>query len=328
MKTFVKALIFIILFLNTKNSWASGPTIYLDFDGETVNSYAWNGGTSFVCAASGLTSVQELGIFGRVKEDFSAFDVLVTTSLTDYLAAPALQRMRVIVTPTSSWYASGVGGIAYVGSFTWGNDIPAFVFTDRLSYVTNYVAEACSHESGHTLGLSHQGLFDGSCNLVDPYNPGTGTGEISWAPIMGNSYGKNMTTWWNGPTQYGCTLTEDEIAIISSTSNGISVVTDDYGDTFGDAYLFRRLPHSAEAQLYGTINSSADQDMFIFCNFSGGERHIVVRPENFGSNNAGANLDIKMTLYDASFTVLAVYDPPTTMESILQHRLLRVTIII
>ena len=76
------------------------------------------------------------------------------------------------------------------------------------------VAECCSHESGHAVGLSHQSRYDGvNCATpVEQYNSGIGTGEVSWAPIMGNSYYKNMTNWNNGPTPYGCTNLQDNLS--------------------------------------------------------------------------------------------------------------------
>jgi hypothetical protein len=178
---------------NKLNSFPSASAaIFLDFDGEEVNSPVWNNGNPFTAAASGLSDDKVTEIFNRVSEDYRPFNVTITTDENVFLAAPVNKRIRVIITPTSGWYP-GVGGVSYVGSFTWGDDTPGFVFCDKLGPDnTKEVAECCSHESGHSLGLSHQSKYDATCNLTAKYNDGVGEGEIAWAPIMGNSYFRNM----------------------------------------------------------------------------------------------------------------------------------------
>ena len=48
-----------------------------------------------------------------------------------------------------------------------------FVFSDRLGPKSSkMIAECCSHESGHAVGLSHQSTYDGTCNLTATYNEG------------------------------------------------------------------------------------------------------------------------------------------------------------
>ena len=138
------------------NSFPSATaTIFLDFDGQTVRSTGWNSGNPLYCAPSTMTSSQITDIFNRVSEDYRPFNINITTDSIVFLSAPLNRRVRIIITPTSSW-TSGVGGISYVGSFTWGDDTPGFVFQDKLQNNPKYISECCSHESGHTLGLSHQ----------------------------------------------------------------------------------------------------------------------------------------------------------------------------
>ena len=142
------------------NSYPSAQAvIFLDFDGHTVNGTSWNYNGPIVCGASGLNNSQITEVFNRVAEDYRPFNVNITTSLSTYTAAPLSGRMRVIITPTSSWF-TGVGGVSLTGSFKWGDDTPAFVFCDRLGPNSpKMVGECCSHESGHTLGLSHQSKY-------------------------------------------------------------------------------------------------------------------------------------------------------------------------
>lgn len=285
---------------------AAKATIFIDFDGHFVQGTSWNGGGSFYCETSGLRDVQIENIFHRVAEDFRPFDVNVTTDSTVYLAAPLAQRIRVVVTPTSNWYP-GVGGVAFTGSFKWGDDTPAFVFSDRLGFRQKNVAECVSHEAGHTLGLSHQAKYNGSCGLVATYNDGTGSGEIGWAPVMGNSYGRNLSGWNNGPTPYGCTQEQDNLSIIT-TRNGFTYREDDHSDDPNDSPT----EILAEGNLFrteGIITTNTDRDVFKFNLKQRSNITLNALPFSVGENNEGANLDVKVVLMNKALEVVAEYDP-------------------
>ncbi len=186
MKSYTKTMFMILLIISVKayslppvlSSFPSATaTIFIDFDGHTVQSTVWNGGNTLFCNAAPLSDNQMIEIFNRVSEDYRPFNVNITTDSTKFLAAPLNKRIRIIVTNTSAW-RPGVGGIAYINSFSWGDDTPAFVFTDRLSNAPKYIGECVSHESGHTVGLSHQSTYNSSCQLVETYSTGNGTGEM------------------------------------------------------------------------------------------------------------------------------------------------------
>ncbi|MDQ6888987.1 MAG: T9SS type A sorting domain-containing protein [Bacteroidota bacterium] len=287
-------------------------TIFLDFDGQTVVSSAWNNGNTLVCAASGFTDTQITEIFNRVSEDYRPFNINITTDSTIFLAAPLAQRIRIIVTPTSSWY-TGVGGISYTGSFTWGDDTPGFVFPDRLANSPKIVAECCTHESGHTVGLSHQSSYSNTCTLVNTYNAGVGTGEIGWAPVMGNSYYKNLTGWNNGPTPSGCTIAQDNLSIIT-TQNGFTYRTDDYSDDPNSNPALITISNQAFS-INGIITTPADKDAFKFVFAANGTLHLNAIPFSVGANLDGADLDIKLTLLNASLQTIKTYDIPTLLNA-------------
>jgi hypothetical protein len=318
MKNFTLTLAFILCSFFMMSSFArpkisslpsATATIYLDFDGHYVNCAYWNGAMPIACAPSTLSDAQITEIFNRVAEDYRPFNVNITTDSTKFLAAPLTQRIRVIVTPTSSWKA-GVGGVSYIGSFTWGDDTPAFVFTDRLGpNNAKYIAECCSHESGHAVGLSHQSRYDGTCNLTETYHTGIGTGETGWAPVMGNSYGKNMTGWNDGPTPYGCANTQDNLSIITST-NGFGYRTDDYSDIMNTAAF---TPNATSFSINGIITTGTDKDVFRFTFNTLSTLHIDATPFSVGGNNLGSNLDIKLFLYNDAQTLIRTYDPATSM---------------
>jgi Secretion system C-terminal sorting domain len=296
------------------NSYPSASAvIFLDFDGQTVPAGAWYG-TPIVCAPSGLTNVQITEAFNRVAEDYRPFNINITTDSTKYFAAPLDKRMRVIVTPTYAWYGSA-GGVAFVGSFIWGDDTPCFVFSVLLSYNPKNVAEASSHEAGHTLGLYHQSTYDGSCVKTAEYNPGVGTGEIGWAPIMGVGYSKNLTLWNNGPNSNGCGVMQSDLDIIIDPTNGFTYRTDDYGNNFAGA---TNVPFVSNAfNVTGVVEKNTDADFFKVTMSAYGRFQLNAVPYNVGSGNSGSDLDMQVSLYNNAQVLLGVYNPGTLLSSVI-----------
>lgn len=281
-------------------------TIFFDFDGQTVSGTSWNGGATFYCAPANLTDDQITEIFNRVAEDYRPFNINITTDSTVFLAAPLTQRVRIIVTPTSGWYP-GVGGISFTGSFIWGDDTPGFVFPDRLANNPKIIAECCTHESGHTIGLSHQAKYNDQCTLLSTYNEGNGSGEISWAPVMGNSYYRNVSGWNNGPTPSGCTADQDNLSIITSR-NGFTYRTDDHSD---DPAVNPTQINIVNAQFAsdGIITTNTDKDAFKITLPKDGKLQLNADPYSVGPNNDGANLDIQLTLLNSKRQLVKVYNP-------------------
>ncbi len=282
----------------------ASATILLDFDGHDVNSSMWNYGTPFSCMPAAMTDVQITEAFNRVAEDFRPFNINVTTDLAKFLAAPLSQRVRIIITPTSAWYA-GVAGIAYVTSFTWGDDTPAFVFSDRLVNDPKRVAEAISHETGHTLGLYHQAAYDANCTLTSSYSTGVGSGVTSWGPIMGNVASKNVTQWNYGATPNGCTYLQDNLSVITTT-NGFGYRTDDVANVYSSATAISVAANAFSKD--GIISTTADVDFFKFSFASTGNFKMNAIPYNVGADLSGANLDLKITLYNAKGIIIKTYD--------------------
>ena len=295
------------------NSFPSAAaTIFLDFDGQYVQGTIWNGGNPINCAASGLTDLQITEAFNRASEDFRPFNVNITTDSTVFLAAPLNQRIRIIITPTSSWAGAGITGITQMNSFTRGDDTPGFVFSDRCQYNPKYVAEIISHETGHTVGLSHQSKYSQvDCNTpIETYNTGYGSGTTGWAPIMGNSLNQNFSNWNDGPTPYGCTITQDNLTTIT-TQNGFGYRPDDYNETLNASTATLSTNNFS---VNGIITTNTDKDAFKFTLNSNSNFHITAAPYSVGSNSAGANLDIDFELYNASATLIRIYNPLATLS--------------
>ena len=247
MKIFYQYLLSALLLLGSFQTFAQTPiyssnpaasaVLFLDFDGHTVAGTSWNVSGPIVCGPSNLDATKITQIFNRVAEDYRPFNINVTTDSAKYWSAPANRRMRAVLTITSDWYGSA-GGVAYTNSFKWGDNTPCFVFTALLNYNSKNIAEAASHELGHTLGLRHQSSYDANCVKTAEYNSGVGSGEIGWAPIMGVGYYRNFTVWHNGPNPYGCSTVQSDLDILSSTANGgngFGYRADDYANTLNQA---------------------------------------------------------------------------------------------
>jgi len=290
----------------------ASATIFLDFDGQTVNSPYWNGGTPFVCTAAALTNAQMMRVFNQVSEDFRPFNLNITTDSSVYFAAPTNRRQRIIITPTSSWYGSA-GGVAYVESFRWGLEIPGFVFSTLLNNNAKMVSEASSHEAGHTLGLYHQTQYNSTCGFVTEYNPGTGSGEISWAPIMGNSYSRNLTLWHNGPNSFGCSNLQNDLSVIASSANGFGYRPDDVGNTTTTAASVNITNNNYA--ISGFINSTSDQDFYQLNLTKPGRLVLNALPYSVAAGNTSANIDIQVSLLNGS-TVINTYNPTTSVQAI------------
>jgi len=290
---------------------AVAPVIFLDFDGHTVSGTGWNFDGPIYCGGSGLDSAQINEVFNRVAEDYRPFTINVTTDSTRYLNAPPNQRTRVVITVTSDWYGSAAG-VSFVNSFTWGDNTPCFVFSELLGYKTKNVAEAVSHEAGHTLGLKHQSTYDSNCVKISEYNTGIGTGELSWAPIMGEGYSRNLTTWYDGPSSTACTELQNDLDVITSAINGITYRSDYQPTSFNDAptQSFTNNQFAASS----IIVKNTDENVFKFSLPTLRAFRLSAIPFHVGPNNAGANLDLKVTLYNSLQGELHTYTSNSTLS--------------
>jgi hypothetical protein len=292
---------------------AATGTILLDFDGQYVSGTSWNWSGPINAAPAGLTTDAVTEIFNRVAEDFRIFNLNITTDSTVYDAAPITQRVRIIITPSNSWYGSNAGGVSYVNSFTWGDNTPGWVFSNLLKNNAKNIAESASHEAGHTLGLQHQSNYDANCHLTAEYSPGTGTGQIGWAPIMGVGYSKNITTWYKGNSIIGCGYMQDDISTIAWGRNNVGFRSDDHGNSTASADPLTMTGYDFQAS--GLINDSLDKDVFRFNVPSTTNFSLNAIPENVGSGNAGANIDIRISLLNDVGDTIGQYNPLDLLDA-------------
>ena len=291
--------------------------VFLDFDGHRVQSSAWNDVmhpvidvAAYTMDADAAFSQAELDVvqevWARVAEDYAPFDVDVTTedpgtaALVRSSVDDAAYGMRASVTTDPDMRtvlcSGGCAGVAYVGVFDnvmgssgpWYQ--PAFALP-KTTYTAAQVAEIVSHEVGHTLGLSHDGL-NGSAYYQD------GTGTKIWSPIMGAGY-TPLTQFSNGDYS-GATQTQDDLAVIAQ--HGPAVIGDDYGNTVGTAFPLG----TGDATAAGLVTSRSDVDVFAVSRSCAGTLTASVTPAPLGPG-----LDTQLRLLDASGGVVAVAAPAT-----------------
>jgi hypothetical protein len=275
--------------------------LYLDFDGETVTDPIWNGGNTIHAKPLSLTLAEIVSIWRTVAEDFSPFNIDVTTDENRYTTAPVGRRMRCIITSTKSWYGNAAG-VAYVNSFStagggfFSSTIPCWSFTSSPRTI--------SHELGHTLGLRHDGLT----TPPTEYYTGHGSGTVSWGPIMGSGNSRALTQWSKGEYRYA-NRDEDDIAIIANDTNGFGYVPDEAGNTRQTAAPLTHFgPHINQT---GIISHQNDMDFYQFT-IPGGDVTISADP-----NPTGPNLDLLIELQDASGNVLASDNPDLDIKALI-----------
>ena len=306
--------------------------VYLDFNGHSFTNTAWSANTINAIAFSTDADRANFSdseraiiveIWSRVAEDYAPFDIDVTT---EQPASFDNHTGRVLITEDqqangSAMPSKGAGGVAYVDVFGLSNYAsyysPALVYADNLGpNGPTYIAEACAHEFGHNLGLSHDGTATVS------YYAGLGSGFVSWAPIMGNSYYNNVSEFSKGEYP-GANQPQDDLAIIASK---LTYRPDDHGNTLAtgtplqvaadgtvDASNPEIDPYNLLPQNKGIINNAADVDVFSF-SAGAGPLTLTVTPAWDAFQRAdrrGANLDVSLELRDSAGNLIAANEPNT-----------------
>ncbi len=289
-------------------------------------------------------------IWERVAEDYAPFDVDVTTEQpTSWnrhtghaLITPGTDRNGnrcpnynlsglAHATPAGTNFYLGVFGhpdysydVANCYSPAWINPNIGTGGTRRSA---GDIAEIVSHELGHNMGLGHDdSASDGVTYTYGrqdfSYFPGHDTGPITWAPIMGVPYGKNVTQWSKGEYRGSQidpnTLQQDpdDLAIIADK---LAYRQDDYGDTEEEATVLTVSP-SGRFIRQGVIETADDTDVFAF-RTEEGSVYVFALPYRDHSD-WGGNLDILLELRDSAGTLLASVNPERAANAIFWTNLL------
>ncbi|MDN4172494.1 hypothetical protein QWY28_06030 [Nocardioides sp. SOB77] len=283
------------------SSPGASRVVHLDFDGATVTGTEWNEGdapfpsgfhagwdtdgdpTTF--SAGERTAIQE--IWARVAEDYAPFRVDVTT---EDPGPAAIRRsgpddtaygMTALVTDSDAawaWCDRECGGVAYLDVFDvvdGGRLRPAWIFPGGVQDHPGRIAEAVSHEVGHTLGLEHDGR--GSEEYYE--------GHASWGPIMGAPYTRTVTQWSDG-SYPGATQRQDDVSVVAASGAPLRA---DEGSALptGTAYV--------------TTRTDTDAYELGAC---AGNVTVTVRPAA-----VGPDLDPRVALVDPAGVEVASADP-------------------
>ncbi|WP_395011438.1 PKD domain-containing protein [Undibacterium sp.] len=243
-------------------------------------------------------------IWARIKEDFSAFDVNITTEPPTSLVGKT--GTSIVITNR----VHQAGGYAYLNSFGTINlsNPPAFCFQNNLGNSEKYIADCVSHELGHTLGLYHQGTASVG------YYTGHGDGETGWAPIMGVGYYKNLGQWAKGEFT-GATNKDDAYAIM--LKRGLNPRVDDVGNTTATATAMTSVSSNGLNNLNaaGIVEKTADVDVFKLT-AGAGTLNLSLAVSAFGGN-----LDAQMDLLDATGKVVTTSNVLTTLGTTLSTKI-------
>lgn len=287
--------------------------LYLDFNGDFASSWGSYSNISTPAfdqdgnlssfSAGEMATISE--ILQRVAEKYSPFNTIVKSNFDYPTGEPTTfgdgKAMHVIIGGSGEWTGGSYGGVAYLNSFTNSLQNSAYVFENNLGNGNaKYTAEAITHEAGHTFGLAHHSAYDASGNKTAEYSQGTSL----IAPIMGNSYYASRGLWVNDrSTSY--TTFQDDLAIITSTTNGFGYRPDDYGDDFLSAH-----PFAFGNTFSGIIEQMSDLDIFSFSTL-GGSASFSLSVAQYG-----AMLDSRLELWDTTGHLLYWNDPVNTSNSL------------
>jgi hypothetical protein len=233
-------------------------TVYLDFDGQYVAGTLWNWNGPVRAQPAGLSADAMIEIFDRVSADFRPLRLNITTDSVVYRTAPLHQRIRIIFTPTSDWYGNSAG-VACIGSFSWGDETPAWVFNALLGNDPKFIARCASHEIGHTLGLLDQSAYDGKGRKITQYATGV-PGSDGWSPIMGASLYASCGIWQKGTSSLNAGVLQDDLDVMAGSPNDIGFRSDDYGNDPAHAATIK--PYGRQFVIKGFINFPGDHDAF------------------------------------------------------------------
>jgi hypothetical protein len=104
---------------------------------------------------------------------------------------------------------------------------------------------------------------------------------------------------------------QDNISIIVS-QNGFAFRPDDFSD---DIHNKPTVIKTGSINIKGLINKSSDKDVFTLTLFQNSNFHLDANPFSVKANNEGADLDIQLSLYDASKNLIQTYNPANTMSA-------------
>lgn len=267
-------------------------TLYLDFDGHTAID-DWGNYTIRPLDISGsdteYTPAEKLlmkNVWRMVGEDFSPFNINISTvDPGSFNNAEAFRQ--VIGSSNGSEVGINALGVAFLNSYAGSAVNTAFTFASNFSSFGGGVSgqvmamavemgNTSSHEFGHALGLGH-------------YTASTSSGTNSQIGIMYTpDFGLSRETWVVGTNENN--LPQDDMAIISNTTNSFGYAPEDHGKTFAAPTV---LTHNQGVyQANGVLVDFYKSDVFRFI----GGQSTAIRAD---VDDYIANLEVSLFVHDS-----------------------------
>ena len=327
-------------------------TLFLNFEGfQDLNNTYWNFAEELVdIDNTGYVNKTDANaieaIFNRVVEDFSIFNVRITTDYDDYAAAAATQRAEALITSDHTGFSdfsdASLLGYAPGGAvFNQENDFDAntlnrVVVSAANIGANNYglIADTISQEFGHLFGLAHDSVDtngDNQFNTLDgdiEYYTGINGTSHSWATIMGAG-DKDITQWDNSSyTDAIMSLTDidgNEGPYFEQTNAGdietmasfLGLLADEANTNGANATTLTVNAVDDDGNdgnsIIALINSQSDTDVYQYTT-GGAPESLKLMVEGIGD---GSNLDIKVDVYtdEALTNLVQTSNDTTTLNS-------------
>jgi hypothetical protein len=249
------------------------------------------------CPPPSLTQAQKDEIVRLVSDDFSPFNIRITTDAAEFAAyPPSIKEMCLITTsPGVLSLGSGVAGVSpFAGQgFRLPNNF-SFVFSTRIGNDPADVAGVVSHESAHLLGLGHQHHFRDECNFLGEYELGFGSGPLAFTPLMGAAFTPGINNWFAQSCESPFSgLPQNDYSLINDQ---VEVRADDFPNDSEGATI-------ASESFEGRLESAGDVD-FVRISFRG------PGPVTISSDN----IDLKVTLMTPGGRVIGEFNDPDTRD--------------
>lgn len=283
--------------------------LYINYWGGSYSSSAWNDGNLITYTpysqdtdTANFSDKERHDMWmgwAEAAEDYAPFNINVTTDAALYAATPEKQRVQLISTTTCDWYKQcGAGGVAYVDVFGWGDKYGTGWVWNRWP---SSLGMTLSHESGHQMGLSHDG------NPDHEYDSGHG----DWGPIMGGPFGKSYVQWSKGEYP-GAKLYEDDLVIIS---NAVGEIADDAGDNVASATQLS-LPVIEHKGVLRPEGLGKDIDVYRFDLSTIASVTLRIGPPlGIQGKRLGASLSLKAQLVNESGVLITSLQPSSLPSS-------------
>lgn len=289
--------------------------------------------------------------WARTAEKYVGFNINVTTidpaiaagqSGNDFARQAyydsTARLMHTVIGGTGSWFNNGnSGGVSFLGTTANTYSVAGFNSGAGRGMKTNwsfmgpgfgwawdpqFVGEVTAHENGHGLNAGHQSDFSGG-TFVAEYSSGSGTGNGSYAPVMGNSYSSQRGTWRIGDTPVGnnnARATQNDVHVIAANS-GLNYVDSGIGHSFATSTPLAIASGSVNPQMAkGHINpitennpsamgeDSYTKDVFAFRS-TGGQINLRLNNGNqllqAGTADPGATLRSRLRIFDSFGNLVA-----------------------